>query len=80
MHFFNSHELANDREQKRGSSKAAVISFGSISGGMANNVIPDEVKLLGTVRTFDEDLRDSIENWMKRTVENTASSLDAKLS
>ena len=23
--------------------KAAVISFGSISGGMANNVIPDEV-------------------------------------
>ena len=59
--------------------KAAVISFGSISGGMANNVIPDEVKLLGTVRTFDEDLRDSIENWMKRTVENTASSLGCQV-
>lgn len=59
--------------------KAAVISFGSINGGMANNVIPDEVKLTGTVRTFDEGLRDSIEGWMKRTVENTASSLGCKV-
>ena len=59
--------------------KAAVISFGSINGGIANNVIPDEVKLTGTVRTFDEGLRDSIEGWMKRTVENTASSLGCKV-
>lgn len=59
--------------------KAAVISFGSINGGMANNVIPDEVKLTGTVRTFDEGLRDSIEGWMKRTVENTASSLGCRV-
>ena len=59
--------------------KSAVISFGSINGGMANNVIPDEVKLTGTVRTFDEGLRDSIEGWMKRTVENTASSLGCRV-
>lgn len=59
--------------------KSAVISFGSINGGMANNVIPDEVKLAGTVRTFDEGLRDSIEGWMKRTVENTASGLGCKV-
>lgn len=59
--------------------KSAVISFGSINGGIANNVIPDEVKLTGTVRTFDEGLRDSIEGWMKRTVENTASSLGCKV-
>jgi len=59
--------------------KSAVISFGSINGGMANNVIPDEVKLAGTVRTFDEGLRDSIEGWMKRTVEHTASGLGCKV-
>lgn len=59
--------------------KAAVISFGSINGGMANNVIPDEVKLAGTVRTFDEKLRNMIEGLMKRTAEHTASSLGCEV-
>jgi len=59
--------------------KAAVISFGSINGGIANNVIPDEVKLAGTVRTFDEKLRNMIEGLMKRTVEHTASSLGCEV-
>ncbi len=59
--------------------KAAVISFGSINGGIANNVIPDEVKLAGTVRTFDEKLRNMIEGLMKRTAEHTASSLGCEV-
>lgn len=39
----------------------AVISIGAIHGGTIHNVIPDEVRLLGTVRTFNEELRDAIE-------------------
>jgi metal-dependent amidase/aminoacylase/carboxypeptidase family protein len=46
---------------------------------MANNVIPDEVKLAGTVRTFDEKLRNMIEGLMKRTAEHTASSLGCEV-
>lgn len=36
---------------------AAVVTIGSIHGGAAPNVIPDEVTLTGTVRTFDARLR-----------------------
>lgn len=35
----------------------SVLSFGKISGGIVNNVIPDEVKIDGTFRTFDEEWR-----------------------
>lgn len=38
----------------------AVISVTSIQGGSANNVIPDQVKVRGTVRTHDNGLRDRI--------------------
>lgn len=34
-----------------------VLSFGKISGGHINNVIPDEVAIDGTLRTFDEQWR-----------------------
>jgi amidohydrolase len=37
--------------------KASVISIGSIQAGDATNVIPPEVKLSGTIRSFDEDVR-----------------------
>src|SRR5258708_29240929 len=40
--------------------QSAVVTLGSIHGGQAFNVIPDEVTLLGTVRTFDADLRRSL--------------------
>ncbi len=35
----------------------SVLSFGKIAGGNVNNVIPDEVKIDGTFRTFDEEWR-----------------------
>src|SRR6185503_11832790 len=36
---------------------SAVLTVGAIHGGQAFNVIPDEVTLTGTVRTFDAALR-----------------------
>ena len=31
----------------------AVITIGSIHGGVRENIIPDEVKMLGTIRAFE---------------------------
>lgn len=39
------------------SAQRAILTFGAISGGKANNSIPDEVQLAGTLRTLDEDVR-----------------------
>ena len=37
--------------------KPGVLTIGKIEGGSATNIIPDEVKLLGTVRAMDEEWR-----------------------
>ncbi len=34
-----------------------VVSFGAIKGGIRYNIIPDSVELIGTIRTFDDDMR-----------------------
>jgi len=41
--------------------ESAVVTVGAIHGGTAFNIIPSEVKLLGTVRTFNELVREKIE-------------------
>ena len=38
----------------------AVLSFGAIKGGIRYNIIPDSVELVGTIRTFDEGMRERI--------------------
>jgi amidohydrolase len=37
-----------------------VVSFGAIKGGIRYNIIPDEVELIGTIRTFDDDMRSAV--------------------
>ena len=36
----------------------AVVTIGAIHGGTIHNVIPDDVRMLGTMRTFNEELRE----------------------
>ena len=36
----------------------AVLSFGMIKGGIRSNIIPDQVELIGTIRTFDPAMRE----------------------
>jgi amidohydrolase len=50
----------------------AVVSVGIIEGGVRNNIIPDTVELIGTVRTFEAKQKQQIHDAMKRIVENTA--------
>ena len=55
----------------------AIITVGTIHGGVRNNIIPDDVEMKGTIRTFDPGMRDEIHQRMKRTVENIAESAGA---
>ena len=51
---------------------SAVLSITSIHGGSSHNVMPPEVTLLGTVRTFDSAAQDRIEVALRELVEGTA--------
>ena len=57
--------------------QAAVITVGKIEGGVRNNIIPEEVKMIGTIRTLDLKMQKDIHAKMKRTVENIAESAGA---
>ncbi|MEQ9188731.1 MAG: M20 family metallopeptidase [Cryomorphaceae bacterium] len=51
-----------------------VLSFGRIEGLGATNVIPDEVEVAGTFRTFDEEWRMEAHGLIQRIAEETAKS------
>ena len=55
----------------------AVVSIGAIRGGVRDNIIPDAVEMLGTVRTFNEDMRRDIHSRIRNTVELIAQSAGA---
>jgi amidohydrolase len=38
----------------------AVVTIGTIKGGVRENIIPDSVEMRGTIRSFDEEMRDDI--------------------
>lgn len=38
----------------------AVVTIGAIKGGVRENIIPDSVEMRGTIRSFDERMRDDI--------------------
>jgi amidohydrolase len=50
----------------------SVVTVGVFHGGVRHNIIPDEVKLEGTIRTFDEEQRDEIHEHVKRLAEMIA--------
>lgn len=60
------------------SKEPAVISIGSIHGGNRENIIPESVELLGTVRAFDDGMRDEVLKRMQVTAESIAQSSGAK--
>jgi amidohydrolase len=51
--------------------KSAVVTVGSIHSGDAPNVIADNAIIKGTVRTFDEDIRNQIERIMEEITAHT---------
>lgn len=49
-----------------------VLTFGTINGGSAQNIIPSEVKLGGTFRALDEEWRFKAHDLIKKMAENIA--------
>jgi len=50
----------------------AVVTVGMIHGGVRNNIIPDDVEMVGTIRSLDEKMRDDIHARIRRTAEEIA--------
>ena len=57
----------------------AVVSFGAIKGGIRNNIIPDDVTMVGTIRNFDMDIRDNIHQQLGNIVEHVAHANEAEV-
>jgi hippurate hydrolase len=57
----------------------AVVSVTQVHGGDTWNVIPDEVVLRGTTRSFKREVQDLIEDGIRRIAEGVAASLGAKV-
>ncbi|MBD1939305.1 M20 family metallopeptidase [Microcoleus sp. FACHB-68] len=55
-----------------------VLTIGQISGGRAPNVIADQVKLLGTVRSLHPETRADLPAWIERIVANVCSAFGAR--
>ncbi|MFL1466617.1 amidohydrolase [Marinobacter sp. HN1S83] len=50
----------------------AVVTIGTIDGGSRHNIIPDSVKMSGTIRTFDDDVQQQVNEHVTTTTEHIA--------
>lgn len=57
---------------------AAVITFGKINGGVRSNIIPNEVELVGTIRTLNKVAREHIYEALPRKMNGIADSMRAE--
>ncbi len=56
----------------------AVVTVGQFEAGVRNNIIPDRARLVGTIRTFDDAMRDEVHARMKRLAERIAEAHGAR--
>ncbi len=47
---------------------SAVVTIGKVSGGTAFNIIPDEVELVGTVRSLNSQVREKVKSRMEEII------------
>jgi amidohydrolase len=59
------------------SREPVVVTVGAIKGGVRENIIPDSVELRGTIRTFDEEMRDDVHGRVKDTAEHISNAARA---
>lgn len=57
--------------------KSCVVSFGKVNGGTAFNIIPGEVSLNGTVRSFDKAVQVLAERRLREVAEGTGKTFGA---
>ena len=56
---------------------AAVVTVGSLHGGVRSNIIPEEVEMVGTIRTLDMGMRDQVHQRLREIATNVAESMGA---
>jgi len=56
----------------------AVVTIGSIHGGVRSNIIPESLYMLGTIRTLDEAMKATVLRRLEEIVYNTARANNAK--
>jgi metal-dependent amidase/aminoacylase/carboxypeptidase family protein len=56
----------------------AVVTIGTIKGGTGPNVIPERVDMSGTIRAYDESVREQVGQDVKLSAENIAESAGAE--
>ena len=56
---------------------AAVVSIGKIDGGVRNNIIAEQVTMIGTIRTLDKGMQEKIWAEVRRTAAGIAASAGA---
>ena len=57
----------------------AVVSVGTIKAGTRNNIIPEESEIMGTIRTFDPELRAEIYDEIRQIAAGVALGTGAKI-
>jgi amidohydrolase len=55
----------------------SLISIGSIQGGLRGNIIPDQVEMVGTIRTFDPEIRQELHTRITHTARLVAEAAGA---
>ncbi len=55
----------------------AVVTVGSFTAGVRNNIVPETATLSGTIRTFDAEVRSSIHEKIRSIAEQTANAMGA---
>ena len=56
-----------------------VLAFGKIEGGSVHNVLPDSVKLYGTLRYLNPDLQDTLHRKISDSIDNVSSLSKAEI-
>ncbi|HKM00606.1 MAG: amidohydrolase [Tissierellia bacterium] len=54
---------------------AAVVTVGTMNGGQRFNIIANHIEMEGTTRTFNKEIRNLMEDELRKIVENTAIAL-----
>jgi amidohydrolase len=55
----------------------AIVSVGQFQSGVRNNIIPETARLVGTIRTFDDNVQDDIHARVKKIAEGIAATAGA---
>ncbi len=58
----------------------AVISVGMVKAGTRNNIIPEDAEIMGTIRTFDPELRKEIYSEIEQVAKGVALGTGTKIS